>query len=213
MLSFRKFKSDYHARRWVDYEKVLMARTMASGLSRIVLSAAAVASGTENWHLTQNYIDKGTIPNMELALEIYPYAKAANQIHLVLRVVLFIACLKWHRLTKLFLYLECSLEVITAGLPTEICLTRDVTYSSIMIYLNFWLCYFNPVSGLITSSLTLVPVFVKRAIIHNEGGVDLAINFVMASLWHFMSTWLIHLIITKVGMIFVDAEVLREGNN
>ena len=82
-----------------------------------------------------------------------------------------------------------------------------------MIYLNFLLCYFNPVSGLIVSSLSLIPVFVKRALIHDEGGVDLAVNFVMASLWQFMSTWFIHLIITKVGMIFVDAEVLREGNN
>lgn len=78
MLSFRKFKSDYHARRWVDYEKVLMARTWFSTLSRIILSAVAVASGTENWHLTQDYINKGTIPNMELAIEMFPYAKAAN---------------------------------------------------------------------------------------------------------------------------------------
>jgi len=28
MLSFRRFLSDYHASGWIDFEKILMARTM-----------------------------------------------------------------------------------------------------------------------------------------------------------------------------------------
>jgi len=68
MLSFRRYLSDYHARRWIDYEKILMMRTMCSTFSRIILSALAVATGTENWHLTQEYIDKGGLPNEEFAI-------------------------------------------------------------------------------------------------------------------------------------------------
>ena len=105
------------------------------------------------------------------------------------------------------------MEVIVASLPTEINLTRDVTYSSFMIYLNFWLCYFDPVASLIASSLALVPVFVKRGVFHLEPATDLAVNFASVFLWQCMNLWFIHLIITKVGMIYIDAEVLREGNN
>jgi len=121
--------------------------------------------------------------------------------------------LKWPRLIRLSFYFECFMEVIVAGLPTEINLTRDVTYSSFMIYLNFWLCYFDPVASLITASLALVPVFVKRAVFHLEPASDLALNFASVFLWQCMNLWFIHLIITKVGMIYIDAEVLREGNN
>jgi len=65
----------------------------------------------------------------------------------------------------------------------------------------------------IASTLALAPVFAKRAIFHKEPGGELALNFVMAALWQLMNMWFIHLIITKVGMIYIDAEVLREGNN
>ena len=63
MLTLRRFKSPYHASRWIDFEKILITRTMASELSRILLSAIAVVNGTENWHLTEDYIEKGGLPN------------------------------------------------------------------------------------------------------------------------------------------------------
>ena len=105
------------------------------------------------------------------------------------------------------------MEIIVASLPSEINLSSDVTLSSFMIYLNFLLCYFDPVASLITSSLALVPVFVKRAVFHLEPATDLALNFTSVFLWQCMNLWFIHLITTKVGMIYIDADVLREGNN
>jgi len=63
----------------------------------------------------------------------YPYAKTANQIWLVARVLLFLACLKWNKLIKLYFYFECVLEALIAMLPSEINMTRDVTYSSAII--------------------------------------------------------------------------------
>lgn len=106
-LTFRRFLSEYHASRWIDYEKVLMMRTMFGSFSRIVLSISAVMTGTENWHMTYEYLEKGGLPNEELAREIYCYAKVANQIQLIVRFVLFIACLKWPKLIKFHFYLEC----------------------------------------------------------------------------------------------------------
>ena len=51
MLSFRRFLSDYHASRWIDFEKILTIRTLLGSFMRITLSAIGVVSGTENWDL------------------------------------------------------------------------------------------------------------------------------------------------------------------
>ena len=61
--TLRRFKSAYHAHRWIDFEEILIIRTMFSELSRILLSAIAMANGTENWHLTEDYLEKGGLPN------------------------------------------------------------------------------------------------------------------------------------------------------
>ena len=45
VLLLRRFKSEYHARRWVDYEKILEARTLFSMISRIILNIVFVITG------------------------------------------------------------------------------------------------------------------------------------------------------------------------
>ncbi len=67
ILMFRRFKTAYHKRRWVDYENILMVRTMMSMLSRMLLSISFLVSGTESWHLTEQYFEKGGPTNIELA--------------------------------------------------------------------------------------------------------------------------------------------------
>ena len=121
--------------------------------------------------------------------------------------------MKWPHLTKLYVFYECFQEVIAASLPTEINVTRDVTYTTFMIYFNFWLCYFDLVSGMIATTLALIPVYVKRSVFHHEETVDLLINFSSMWVWQCLSLWFIHMLVTKVGMIYIDAEVLREGND
>ena len=47
VLLLRKFQSEYHARRWVDYENVLIVRTMMYMASRIVLATIFALIGSE----------------------------------------------------------------------------------------------------------------------------------------------------------------------
>ena len=121
--------------------------------------------------------------------------------------------MKWPRLIRLSFYFESFMEVIVAILPTEINQSRDVNYTCFGIYVNFMLCYFDPVANIIGASLALVPVFVKRAVFHLEPATDLAINFAFVFVWQCMNLWFIHLVYVKFGMIYIEAEVLREGNN
>ena len=105
------------------------------------------------------------------------------------------------------------MEALTSMLPQEINTSKDINYTSMMIQINFILGYFNLLSGLVASSLAFAPVFIKRAIFFNEDALSLALKYLAASLWQCMNLWGIHMVITKVGMIYVEAEVLRLGND
>ncbi len=106
ILIFRRFKTAYHECRWVDYENILMVRTVLSVLSRMLLTLSFLVSGTESWDLTEQYFEKGGPPNVDLAKQVFPYAKFVNQFYLVSRGVFFILCLKWPRLIKMSIYFE-----------------------------------------------------------------------------------------------------------
>ena len=47
VLLLRKFQSEYHARRWIDYENVLVVRTMMFMAARLMLMTFSVLSGKE----------------------------------------------------------------------------------------------------------------------------------------------------------------------
>ena len=105
-LFFRRFPSIYHAQCWVDYEKVLAARTILSISSKLIWDTISIIIGNTMWESSEKYLEKGGPPNAELASEILPHAKTAYLVYLCARVITVIAYLKWPRLTKLSLYFE-----------------------------------------------------------------------------------------------------------
>ncbi len=60
--------------------------------------------------------------------------------------------------------------------------------------------------------ISFVPLYVKRGVFYEEPAVDLAINCFGTLIWLALTLSFYHLVITKVGMVYIDAEVLREGN-
>ncbi len=72
----RKFKSQEHAKYWKDFERVLMDRTMITVLSKLLLTILFTIGDQDVYKQTEEYIEKGGPPNLELTEQIYPYAKA-----------------------------------------------------------------------------------------------------------------------------------------
>ena len=72
------------------------------------------------------------------------------------------------------------------------------------IILNVVLHYFELVPTLIVSNIVLIPVFLKRAIFFDEDQTGLAISYVFFVLWMCLNVVGLHLIITKVGMIYTE---------
>ena len=56
-------------------------------------------------------------------------------------------------------------------------------------------------------------MFFRRALLYDEDVGGLVIGYVLSVVWLTVNLIFIHLILTKVGMIYIDAEVLREGND
>lgn len=66
---------------------------------------------------------------------------------------------------------------------------------------------------MIYANLTLIPVLAKRVIFYNEPIEGKIMSYLMMVLWQSMNMLCIHLVNTKIGMIYIDAEVLREGHD
>ena len=128
-------------------------------------------------------------------------------------VVYFAACLKWPRLFKWLLYFELLDETINVGLPIEIDSFYDILIRTLISALRFILCYFNGFAGIFWANVSIGSVFVRRALFHEEDFGDLVIGYVMTVVFLTVNLIYIHLILTKIGMIYIDAEVLREGND
>ena len=182
-------------------------------LSRIILGLLVIISAREAYHQSETFLDEGGPPNVDLARDIFPYAKAVFITFSALRVIFFIACLQWPHLAKLSLYFEYSFYVIRFFLVQDINTPSDTHMTTLMIIMDFLLCYFEFMPGLIASLFALVLTYFKRAVFFEEPALDLAIDCAIQSVFVSVNLVIIHLIISKVGMIYTDAEVLRQGND
>ena len=179
MLLRRKFQSEYHARRWVDYENVLVVRTMFYMASRLLLIAFSIMSGKEQWNLAEEYIEKGGPANLDLAQKILPYFRIMSIVQRVASVLYFAACLKWPRLFKWLIYFEMIDEVINVGLPVEIESSKDILLITLTSCLRFILCYFNGFAGIFWANVSISAVFFRRALLYDEAVGGLFIGYVL----------------------------------
>lgn len=113
---------------------------------------------------------------------------------------------------KASFYIECVCHVCEAMLPVDMEMNFDLLFILIYHYMTFWLSYWHFWPNLFCLILSLVPYYVMR-VIFNGNTVGEALFFLCYIPWHLMNLFIIHWVLTIVGMIYVDAEVLRKGNN
>ena len=84
---------------------------MAYLFTRNVLTLVAVISGTTTYDLSKKFLDEGGPDDLELAQAAQPVATIFLKVLLFVRAILFIAAIKWRRLSQLAFYLESLIEV------------------------------------------------------------------------------------------------------
>ena len=215
-LTLRRLPSESHASAWKFYENNLLAmRTMMYMLARNIFTLLAVVSENEIYDHTAKYLrEDGGPARADLAHAVLPYAKFTLQALLVARAVLFIASWKWMNLTRIVFYLEIVIQVVEACMPINVADTGFFMVGKMQMgYINFWLSYFHWWPSLALSLFTLLPYSAARYYYYDDSATLLAIMMVFHIIFHAMNLLFIHLIITKVGMLYAETEVLRSGND
>lgn len=82
----------------------------------------------------------------------------------------------------------------------------------LVAYMDFWLSYFYWWPSLACAILALIPLHINRHIFHDDKLSDVITYFVASVLWHALNLLFIHLVISKVGMLFAETKVLLGGN-
>ena len=94
----------------------------------------------------------------------------------------------------------------------KISMGNELVMHTLLTYVIFWLAYFHFWIDLTLVVLSFVPLYFKRVYLHEDPLGDAIINAVMMLPWHVLNLFFIHWVITKVGFLYTESEVLRRGN-
>ena len=80
------------------------------------------------------------------------------------------------------------------------------------VILHIIVSYFEWWSTFFYSIFALVVWHYNRSLFYDEALDETAMYLIFASVWFVAMIFIVHLIITSVGMLFAESEVLRNGN-
>ena len=181
--------------------------------SRAFFSILYFFLGKELYDLTQNYLDEGGPKNSDRAKAVLPYAKAVLQVLIFLRILLFALAIKWRGATRFDFFIGQLIYITESFMPIDVN-SMEFYLQSKMIgsYMDFWLSYFYWWPSLGCSIFALVPLHINRYIFHGDPIGEVAMFFAGTVFWHGLNLLFIHLMISKVGILYAETEVLRGGN-
>ena len=186
---------------------------MGSQISRFILFVVYASMDMHAWQETQRFIDEDGPPNLELTKKVFPYAKVLIITFNLGRLVLFLIGLKWLKITRIFFYYELITFVIEQMLPFDITWTVATLIRLLISSLNLITDYFDWWPSLFCTLLQYPILGVARAMFYNES-IDshFFLNITSTMVVSALFSWIIHISIVKFNLIYIEAEVLREGN-
>ena len=102
--------------------------------------------------------------------------------------------------------------MVETFIPVNLTFDDDIMLYFMRGYFFFWLSYFRFWTDLTCVTLSLIPFFTNRVYLHGDPLDDTLLSAVVLVPWHLFNLYFIHLIITKMGFLFIDAQVQRHGN-
>lgn len=129
-----------------------------------------------------------------------------------MRVILLLVSFKYRNIVKFTIYFECIFYFLEALTPTSTELSKDADILMLGCILVFVMSYFKFLPSLLAVEVSMLAPYTSRYFFYGTDPWKLALACFLQLFNVAISFTCCHLIITKVGMIFVDAEVLREGN-
>jgi len=157
---------------------------------------------------------KGPPSNFELCQQMNPVASIAIKVLTSVRLAILLSCFKWMWIIRYSIFVELLLvPLVEIFLPSQIGSAQDFNMALMMSFLNTELYYFEFKRHCAFGFLPVLFTAIRRYLFHAESLEDMSGILVSMIFAVPASLILVHLIITKVGMIFVNAIVLRAGND
>ena len=183
-------------------------------LGRFLFTIILVTIGNENFQTSQKFLDAGgPTQNEGIAVKLLPYLRLAMILFTVGRVILLGLSLKYKKVTKSFIYYELVLDIIQALLPQDVVPSYSLTIVVITGVLDFMFNYFDFLPSLVKVYIALIVHFIGQALyVKDQDRALTCISYLLMMLWSGVVLFGLHLIFTMVGMTYVDAEVLKNGN-
>lgn len=159
------------------------------------------------------HVEEGKIPNADLARAVFPYARLSVWIAGVVNVILFLLSFKWPQITKLYFYIMFYHHVNEMLLPYDIPEASSNILRIITGVVDFIACYFHWWPALILSMLNMFLSSLGRAMFYempfdSEAIIKTIVNMILVG----VMVWFCHIVVTYAGMVFIEVQIVRAGN-
>ena len=130
-----------------------------------------------------------------------------------MRAVLILISIKRPQICKIYFHYECMMMLLDQSMPRDIGIDT-VSYILLLVtginffsfYYDFWVCLFTACIQRILFALIRSQIFMED--LDFKAVIDTLISFV----WILVTLSICHITISAAGFLFVEAEILRKGD-
>ena len=182
---------------------------------RVLQDAFLYASGAADTQKSRTDLEEGKVDvNENYTDATYSTFESVFTAMICARVLLLILSFKYLRLTKVFIYYNVMAALVwEIGLPHGMGLER-INYMQVQLVIVFILDYFDfyPSIACIVG-VHLSHIFSESVLYGHEITALFVIQVLGVCVIQYLQLFTVHIIMTKMGMIFVEAEIVRIGND
>ena len=204
--------SEEHKLAWERFEIFLGYRCNFTYLSKVVYTIMFMILGKANYQKSAEYVRKGGEHDEDFYESWYSFLQAMLIVMTFGRIILMGLSYKYPRICRSYIYYQ------VIYLSLEWCLPRDYGDMEFNVLssdnvMNFALLYYDFWPSVVASAAP--SVFQSMMSVKHYGtpaDASLYMSSIAGTVWQFFNFFMLHFVITSVGLLFVWAELMRGGN-
>ena len=174
----------------------------------------AILTSSERYQFSKSLIEQNTDwpPSRTTALNFFDFATWLTIVLLVTRSGLLVATIKWPQATRFVFYVEAALQMAESFLPVNMPAGHEFKTFCIRNSINFLMCYFTFLPAFTVSIISLIPLFIGRALFFEEAAGPMVLQFIFTVVIQAVTILLIHLVVTKIGFQMIELKLKCESD-
>ena len=205
------FPMEEHEKGWRKFEtEVLEVRAIAFVGVQSLVTSINMMFGADYYNCAQEYIDSADSRD-ELAANFIKYAGPLSIALYILRLLVFVLSLKYRPWTRTIFYVQFLIQLSQAFMSIDVPTTQFYITSKMQAcQIEFALTYFSFWPSFVCNVIAIFSFHISHYTFHDQSSTRLAGLCVFNLLVHVVTLFIIHLLITKLGLKFVEKLVRSE---